>query len=42
MGTLNEILEEAGFLKKKEENKKIWKAPELLSFEKICLPLYHA
>ncbi len=37
MGTLKEILGEAGFVKKKINNNKIWKAPELLSLEKVCL-----
>lgn len=34
MGTLKEILEEAGFEK---ENKKVWKAPEIISIEKTQL-----
>ncbi|MBU1421077.1 MAG: type II toxin-antitoxin system HicB family antitoxin [Patescibacteria group bacterium] len=37
MGTLNEILEESGFVKKKENHEQIWKAPELLSFERMNL-----
>ncbi len=37
MGTLNEILEEAGFAKKKIDHSKIWKAPELLSLEKVSM-----
>lgn len=36
MGTLDQILEEAGFLKKK----RVWKAPEIISTEKtrIVIP----
>lgn len=36
MGTLEEILEEAGFSK---VNKRGWKAPELVSFEKQFLAI---
>jgi len=36
MGTLKEILEEAGFLK---IDQKRWKAPELISFEKQYLAI---
>lgn len=38
MGTLDKILEEAGFLK----NKKVWRAPKLISLEEICLPIKYA
>lgn len=37
MGTLKEILEEAGFIKRKVDHEKIWKAPELLSLERMSL-----
>ena len=37
MGTLKEILEEAGFIKKRIDHEKIWKAPELLSLERMSL-----
>ena len=37
MGTLKEILEEAGFIKKSIDHEKIWKAPELLSLERMSL-----
>jgi len=34
MGTLNDILEEAGFRVKKSKNKIYWTAPEIISIEK--------
>ncbi|MFH0923170.1 MAG: type II toxin-antitoxin system HicB family antitoxin [Candidatus Falkowbacteria bacterium] len=37
MGTLKEILQESGFIKKKVDHEKIWKAPELLSLERMSL-----
>ena len=37
MGTLKEILEEAGFAKKKMDHEKVWKAPELLSMERVSM-----
>jgi len=37
LGTFDDILKESGFIKKKEEKKQIWKAPELISFERVCL-----
>ena len=37
MGTLNEILEEAGFAEKKTDHSKIWNAPELLSLERVSM-----
>ena len=35
MGTLDQILEEAGYVRKKT----IWKAPEVISLEKTRIPL---
>jgi len=37
IGTLDDILKESGFIKKENEDEKIWKAPELISFEKLSL-----
>lgn len=37
MGTLNEILEESGFIKEKADYEQVWKAPELLSLERMSL-----
>jgi predicted RNase H-like HicB family nuclease len=35
MGTLDQILEEAGYIRKKM----VWKAPEVISLEKTRIPL---
>ncbi len=35
--TFKDILEEAGFIKKKINEESIWKAPEFLSLEKISV-----
>ena len=39
MGTLRIILEEAGFTKEDKEKQIAWKAPELLSLERVSFAL---
>lgn len=37
MGTLNEILEESGFIKEKYNNKVRWQPPKIISTKKECV-----
>lgn len=37
IGSLNDILKEAGFVKQRDKTKVIWQAPEILSLEKLSL-----
>jgi len=37
MGTLNSILKESGFIKRRAKERVIWQAPELLSLERLSL-----